>query len=271
MIIDSHTHVGKSFWGDFSPEFLLNVIGDVDYAICSHLEGIDTVTGKDETECNLEMLEICKKFTKFKALAVCEVHKTENASQIRKLLGEHPEFIGLKLHPEFTKLTATSEKYDDYLRVAQEFGKPCLYHSGHIKSRFSSPELIYQKAREFPDVPIILGHLSTGPRTSHEAAIEILVESIEKKTATLYVDTSWIGIEDTLLLIERLKNTKCGDYTHRIMWASDAPVGDFNQKQELYLKNLKEFQSAVSENFNDKNLLENLLFKNVQKLYGIKL
>ena len=41
MIIDSHTHIGNSFWGKFSPEFLLEIIGNVDYAICSNLEGID--------------------------------------------------------------------------------------------------------------------------------------------------------------------------------------------------------------------------------------
>lgn len=269
MIVDSHTHIGDSFWGNFSPEFLLNIIENVDVAICSHLAGIDAASGKDEIECNLEMLTICKKFPKLKALAVCEVDRTENANQIRQLLNAHAEFIGLKFHPEFTKLPANSEKYDSYLRVAQEFKKPCLYHSGHIKSRFSSPELIYQKAKEFPNVPIILGHLSTGPKTSHEAAIDIMVESIEQETATLYVDTSWIGIEDTLLLIERLKNTKRGDYTHRIMWASDAPVGDFNQKKELYLNNLEEFKAAIKEHFNNQILLENLLYKNAQKLYNL--
>lgn len=148
MIIDAHTHIGNSFWGQFSPEFLLDIIGDdVDIAICSNLEGIDSFTGKDEIECNLDMLNACKKFPKLKPLAVCEVDRTENADKIRKLLSEHPQFIGLKFHPEFTKLRADSDKYNDYLKVAQEYKKPCLYHSGHIRSRFSSPELIYKKSK----------------------------------------------------------------------------------------------------------------------------
>lgn len=150
MIIDAHTHIGNSFWGQFSPEFLLDIIGDdVDIAICSNLEGIDSFTGKDEIECNLDMLNACKKFPKLKPLAVCEVDRTENADKIRKLLSEHPQFIGLKFHPEFTKLRADSDKYNDYLKVAQEYKKPCLYHSGHIRSRFSSPELIYKKQKSF--------------------------------------------------------------------------------------------------------------------------
>lgn len=270
MIIDAHTHIGNSFWGQFSPEFLLNIIGDdVDIAICSNLEGIDSYTGKDEIECNLDMLNACKKFPKLKPLAVCEVDRTENADKIRKLLNEHSEFIGLKFHPEFTKLPADSDKYNDYLKVAQEYKKPCLYHSGHIKSRFSSPELIYKKAKEFPEVPIILGHLSTTTRECHERAIEIMLESIEKEDATLYADVSWVEIEDVILLIESLRNTKKGDYTERIMWASDAPVGDFNQYKELYVRNLKKFQAGIFEYFKDRELLDNLMYRNAKKLFGL--
>lgn len=270
MIIDSHTHIGNSFWGNFSPEFLLDIIGDsVDLAICSNLEGIDCFTGKDEIECNLAMLNIAKYYPHIKALAVCEVDRTENGDKIRQLLSEHPEFIGLKFHPEFTKLAADSEKYDDYLKIAQEYKKPCLYHSGHTKSRFSSPKLIYKKAQEFPDIPIILGHLSTGPKSSHEEAIDIMLDSIENDKATLYTDISWVDIDDTILLIEKLKNTKKGDYTSRIMWASDAPVGDFNQKKEIYEKNLQTFIQKINKHFNDKELLDNLLYKNAIRLYNL--
>ena len=98
-----------------------------------NLEGIDSYTGKDEIECNLDMLNACKKYPKIKPLAVCEVDRTENADKIRKLLGEHPEFIGLKFHPEFTKLRADSDKYNDYLKVAQEYKKPCLYHRWSLR------------------------------------------------------------------------------------------------------------------------------------------
>ena len=235
MIIDSHVHWGKSLWGDFSPEYLINIIDEnVDFAICSNLEGIDSPKFKSELECNLEMLKVSKKFPKLKPLYVCQPNLDEDINIARSFLLENPEFIGLKIHPECMKLPASSEKYDKYLELAREIKKPCLYHAGHIKSRFSSPKLIYKKAQEFPDVPIILGHLSTGPKQSHIEAIEILLDSIENESATLYVDTSWIDFlgeklndsyEDTLMLIEALKNTKKGDFTHRILWATDCPVG----------------------------------------------
>lgn len=279
MIIDSHVHWGKSLWGDFSPEYLMNIINDsVDYAICSNLEGIDSPIFKNELDCNLRMLEVSKKYPKLKPLIVCQPNLSDNTDTVRSLLENHPEFIGLKLHPECMKLPANSDKYDKYLQLAQIYKKPCLYHSGHIKSRFSSPKLIYEKAQKFPDVPIILGHLSTGPKQSHLEAIEILLESIKKNNATLYVDISWIDFafeklnetyEDTLLLIEKLKNTSKGDYTSRILWASDCPVGEFNHSQNSYSKNLELFKFRISEKFQDETLLENLLYNNAKNLYKI--
>ena len=278
MIIDSHVHWGKSIWGDFTPEYLLDIIADVDFAVCSNLEGIDSPVFKNEYDCNIQMLEVSKKYPKLKPLYVCQPNLVEDVNFARKFLENHPEFIGLKIHPECMKLPADSEKYDKYLKLAQEFKKPCLYHAGHIKSRFSSPRLIYKKAQEFPNVPIILGHLSTGPKQSHIEAIEILIESIEKENALLYVDTSWIDFgfeklnetyEDTIMLIDALKNTSKGDFTHRILYATDCPVGAFNQAKESYHKNLEIFKQRILEKYNDENLLKNLLYLNVKNLYSI--
>ena len=276
MIIDSHIHFGRSLWGDFSLNFLKEIIDEnIDYAICSNLEGIDSPCFKDEKECNLDMLKVIKIYPKLKPLLVCQPHLTQNADTIRYFLEEYPEFIGLKLHPECMKLPADSEKYNNYLELAREFKKPCLYHSGHIKSRFSSPKLIYKKAQEYPDVPIILGHLSTGPKQSHIEAIETLLDSIENNKANLYVDISWIDFayeklnesyEDTLMLIDALKNTKKGDFTHRILWASDCPVGKFNQTKDNYSRNLNIFKDRILENFDNK-LLENLLSNNARQLF----
>ena len=279
MIIDSHVHFGKSIWGDFSPEYLLEILGEsVDFAICSNLEGIDSPYFKNEIDCNMEMLKVSQKYPKLKPLYVCQPNLTQDISTARIFLNNNPEFIGLKIHPECMKLPADDNKYNVYLELAEELNKPCLYHSGHIKSRFSSPKLIYEKAKEFPNVPIILGHLSTGPKDSHIKAIEILLESIEQNNSTLYVDTSWIDFigerlnetyEDTIMLIKALKNTSKGDYTHRILWATDCPVGKFNQSKETYTKNLETFKTKILEEFNDEELLKNLLINNTQKLYNI--
>ena len=277
MIIDSHVHIGKSLWGDFSAEYLMQIVGNnIDYAVCSNLEGIDSPVFKGEKECNEQMLKNTTSYPNVKPLYVCQPNISQNTDIAREFLEKYPQIIGLKFHPECMKLPANSEKYDTYLKLAQEFKKPCLYHSGHIKSRFSSPKLIYEKAQEFPEVPIILGHLSTGPKQSHLEAINILIDSIENERATLYVDTSWIDFafenlnetyEDTLLLIEALKNTKKGDFTHRILWASDCPVGKFNQSRDSYKNNLEIFKEKFMKRFDDEYLLENILCNNARNLY----
>ena len=270
MIIDAHTHIGKAFWGQFTPEVLISMLDKIDYAICSNLEGIDSWVGKDELECNLEMLEVSKKYPKLKPLIVCEPDRTQNADAVRKLLEEHPEFVGLKFHPEFTKLPADSDKYDDYMKAAQEFDKPCLFHAGHIYSMYSSPRLIYEKAKQYPKVKIILGHLSTAISYSRKAAIDIMVESIENETAQLYTDISWVEFGDLIMLVDALKYTKKGDYTNRIMWASDAPVGAFSQQEGYYDKNLSEFINKFSEYYNDNKMLNNLMYNNAKTLFCIK-
>ena len=276
MIIDSHVHYGLgSSWGNFSPEFLMSILDDsVDYAICSNLEGIEGINMKSELDCNLDMIRVAKKYKKLLPLAVCRVDNELDNHVMKYLLTEYPQFIGLKFHPECMKLPASSHKYDKYLELARQFKKPCLFHSGHIKSRFSSPELIYEKAKQFPDVPIILGHLSTGPQPSHIEAIKILVESIETESATLYADVSWMdfgtgNMEDVILLIETLKNTSKGDYTSRILWATDAPVGEFNQSNELYKKNLDNFRVKMASHFQDYELINNLLYFNTRNLYEL--
>ena len=270
MIIDAHTHIGKAFWGDFSEEYLKKIVNkDVDFLICSNLAGIDWYTKKDEKEANLEILHASTKYKKIKPLLVCQPERSKNANKIKNLLETYPEFIGMKFHPEFTKLPADSDKYNAYLELAEKYNKPCLFHSGDIGSEYSSPHLIYKKAKEFPKLPIILGHLSNGEDYSQKKAIEILIDSIETKSATLYTDTSWLSIENVILLIEKLKNTSLGDYTHRILWASDAPVGDANQTQKSYSKNLNNFKVLILEHFKDENLLNNLLFYNAKNLFKL--
>ena len=69
---------------------MLEILGNnVDYAICSNLEGIDSPEFKNELDCNLQMLKVAKQYPKLKPLAVCQPNISEDEKTIRKLLKEN--------------------------------------------------------------------------------------------------------------------------------------------------------------------------------------
>ena len=101
-----------------------------------------------------------------------------------------------------------------------------------------------------------------------------MLDSIETESATLYCDVSWMdfgtgNMEDIIELIEALKNTSKGDFTNRILWASDAPVGEFNQSKELYRKNLDNFKVKIYSYYQDDNIINKLLYLNARDLYEL--
>ena len=145
MIIDSHVHFGTSVWGDATPAELLDIVGNIDFVVCSNLEGIESVNFKDEYTTNLEMLNVAKEYPKIKPLAVCQPNISENANVIRKLLEENKEFIGLKFHPECMKLAADSEKYNKYLEFHNNVTSNILLEKPHSLS-YQEPILT-----KFPD------------------------------------------------------------------------------------------------------------------------
>ena len=78
-----------------------------------------------------------------------------------------------------------------------------------------------------------------------------------------------MSVDTAINLIEKLKNTSKGDFTNRIMWASDAPVGgEINQRKELYDRNLNLFKVKILEHFKDEDLLNKLLYKNARELFN---
>ena len=109
-----------------------------------------------------------------------------------------------------------------------------------------------------------------GDINSKSEAIKLMVDSIENNKAKLYVDTSWLELDEIILLIDSLKNTSRGDFTNRILWATDTPVGEINQNKNYYQDRLSNFKQIILNNYNDKNLLENILFNNAKKLFKLK-
>ena len=115
----------------------------------------------DELGGNLKLLKKCLNNDKLIPFVVCQPGHGA-AENIELLLTRYPDLIkGLKFHPACLDLPANDVKYIPYMKLAEKYNKPCLFHSevitdknnNFIRTGVSDPEYIYETARQFPNVP----------------------------------------------------------------------------------------------------------------------
>ena len=306
-IIDSHAHIGSHDNRTYTKS-------DLDVFIKSELPNKDTVEKifvsdldilhslKDEYEGNKAVLETFKNSSKYEIFASCNP-KDGNIKNIKKLFKENPDkFIGLKFHSDIQKLDLSDKKYEPYMKFAAKHNLPCLFHSqvsvsdgGIIDSNIthiSDPESLYNLAKKYQKVPVVMAHMGAGYNESHDKAIDILVKSIENGDANLYADISWVDIDSQkvnehktkdhiIKAIKRLKGIgdstwKYGDQSYRLMFGTDAPLARFkNTNPQVSIYNYTEFIEDIKHAIRtDKDLyvdseriIDDLFYNNAKKLY----
>jgi len=311
-IIDSHIHYGHWNKADNPNELQMYGAEELDAYIKSPLEV--TVNGvkqednvekaivsnldcfvrngmKDEIEGNRAMLDFCAKNPTYYPLAACQPTKTNgNCANIGKLLRENPDkFVGLKFHPRNFNHAADDDAYRTYLKLAERYKLPCIFHSdiefdkeGKIISP-ASPQAIYNAAKQFPDVPVVMAHMGAGGAEAHKNAMEVLFKSIDKDDARLYVDLSWVdwgndGLSSTKKpsVVTLIKELQKRNATDRILFGTDAPLGCFGEKpqgglssKQAYAKSISDLKTVIKENFGAKadELINKIFYKNADDLF----
>ena len=296
-IIDSHVHCGKWTNDLFSTNDVLEFFNrkfnngkdTIDRVIISNLDCIINNKNKtpymDELGGNLKLLKKCLNNDKLIPFVVCQPGHGA-AENIELLLNRYPDLIkGLKFYPACLDLPANDVKYIPYIKLAEKYNKPCLFHSevitdknnNFIRTGVSDPEYIYETARQFPNVPVILGHMGLGGDKAHEAGIKTLINSIERGDAKLYADLAWVDWDKPtkphiVEVVDKLLHSSKGDKTERLLFGTDAPLGVFGEKAlkqkdsyDMYIKNIKQ---AIKDNFgNDANkLISRIFYRNSKKL-----
>ena len=249
---------------------------------------------KDETSANKETINFFKENNTYEVMLVCQPAKTNgSADKIRNLI-EHNQgkIAGMKFHPVENHLRADSELYDDYLKLAEEYKLPCLFHSevaiDYIlnceKEELSpaDPEYIYTLAKRHPNTPIILGHTGLGGEIAHQKAIGIIEQSLKNKDAKLYAEISWMDYskgklkekpENILALIRMLKSHNALD---RILFGTDAPLGIYGELQitekspkESYADTVGTLKTAIKKEFPEDAdiIIERLFYNNADDLF----
>ena len=296
-IIDAHVHCGQWNFDRFPCEDVVEFFSKkfnqgkdyVDRVIISNLDCIKTGKNnkplKDEISGNMLLLDAAIKDKKFIPFVVCQPGHG-SAENIEVLLKKYTELIkGLKFHPACLDLAANDVRYVPYMQLAEKYNKPCLFHSevlsdeagNLLRNGVSDPDYIYETARQFPDVPVILGHMGLGGDKAHEAGINTLVKSIDNNDAKLYADLAWVDWDNPAKphivdVIDKLQHSSKGDMTERLLFGTDAPLGVFGEKalkqQGAYDANIRNIKAAIRENFGDdaNKLISRIFYRNSKKL-----
>jgi len=314
-IIDSHVHtgyfLGKTYGADSLDVFVRNPLNvniqgapqqdTVEKMFVSNLSAMIGKEGLDETDGNLEMLQICSDNKKLIPLAVCEPEKTRGDAETIEKLTENNDFYGLKFHPESSELRANHSYYDAYLDLAERKGFPCVFHTqvnidwkpddygvwhpsmSDDKDSWNDadPAFVYELAKRHPKVPVIMAHLGSGGEMAHQKAIDILVESLDKNDANLYCDISWVDFQDGLpdencaSIVQLISKLKEKDALDRILFGTDAPLGCYGEAprgiepKAAYEKTVSAFKTAIKNNFKEDgdSIIQKIFYDNAKKLF----
>lgn len=283
-IIDSHAHLG-SFNDkvhnqelDFKPDTLTKHVtlenGDtVEKVLVSNLSCIstkDNIVGStprlNEIDGNIDILNQCKN-TIFYPLAVCQP-KHGKSDNIEKLVSENKnKFVGLKFHPEYLNLPANDPSYEPYMKVAEKHNLPCLFHSA---TGVSDPEHIYELAKKYPKVPVILGHmkLATGDpeeiKKINNEATSIVNKALKNNSANMYLEVSWAHPEAITDAIKQVG-------AERVIFGTDAPLQPydiFKRENISYTEHVNQVKNKIKETFdNSDEIIDKVFYKNAENLF----
>jgi uncharacterized protein len=118
-------------------------------------------------------------------------------------------FKALKLHPASYNTAPTQSRAEKCFRAAAELGVPLLVHTG-LGAPASLPSLIIPRARQFPDLPIVLAHAGFVAY-----ADEALVAAQE--CPNVYLEPSWCQYYQASKMVAAIGSA-------RLMMGSDHPA-----------------------------------------------
>jgi predicted TIM-barrel fold metal-dependent hydrolase len=162
--------------------------------------------------------------------------RREYAVQELNRIKNHLKLTGLKLHPMVECFRPDHPFFNKFFQKTNELNLPILFHTG---DGFSSPGLILKIAKEYPKLPIILGHLK-------EAALGVM-----KQCENVYVETSGTSPD----LVELSADIDQG----RILFGSDVPY--YRYPTQIIIIETAEISQKVKRK---------ILCENFQRLFSQK-
>lgn len=209
FVVDAHAHLGpcRVFGLNVTAEELITTMDQhgVDASIVQPFPG-----APDAVAIHNQIAALAEKYPgRIYGLVSLNPHvgKEDYFKEARRCVQELG-FVGLKIHTIGHAVLPLSEDADIVFQAARELKVPVMVHSGP-GIPFALPSLCIPKARQYPDVSIIIAHAGFTILTG-----EAWVAATECNN--IYLETSWLFGDDVLWLINSLG-------ADRVMMGADLP------------------------------------------------
>lgn len=209
MIIDSHSHLGYSeiFSAGVTEDVLLDtmVANGIDASV------VMPAAGSDPIPTHNAIADLCARnpqtifgMASMTPLIGRQMYEREARRCVREL-----GFKAIKLHPQAHAVSPVLPVSDVVFETASTLGIPVMVHTGS-GAPFALPSLLIRRARQFPDLKIILAH--AGFAIYSEEAL-IAAEICDN----IYLEPTWCIAGDIRRMIKILG-------AHRVMFGGDLPT-----------------------------------------------
>jgi predicted TIM-barrel fold metal-dependent hydrolase len=209
MIIDAHSHLGYSeiFSAGVTEETLLDTMAanGIDVSVVMPAAGADPVATHDA------IADLCARNPEriFGMVSMTPlIGRDAYVHEARRCVSELG-FKAIKLHPQAHAVSPTLPVSDVVFETAAELGVPVMVHTGS-GAPFALPSLLIRRARQYPDLKIILAH--AGFAIYSEEAI-VAAEVCDN----IYLEPTWCIAGDIRRMVRSLG-------PERVMFGGDLPT-----------------------------------------------
>jgi predicted TIM-barrel fold metal-dependent hydrolase len=209
MIIDAHSHLGYSeiFSAGVTEDILLGTMAanGIDVSVVMPAAGSDPVPTHDA------IADLCARHPGriFGMVSMTPlIGRDAYVDEARRCLTELG-FKAIKLHPQAHAVSPAFAVTDVVFETAADLGVPVMVHTGS-GAPFALPSLLIRRAREYPDLKIILAH--AGFAIYSEEAI-VAAEVCDN----IYLEPTWCIAGDIKRMVRMLG-------PERVMFGGDLPT-----------------------------------------------
>lgn len=208
MIIDAHSHLGWSdiFSAGVTDEVLLRTMEEngIDATVVMPAAGADPRPAHDAIA---ELAERVPGRIFGMASIPPLLGEAFYVEELRRCV-EELGFKGVKLHPQAHALSPLLPAADVVFRTAAELDVPVMVHTG-TGAPFALPSLLIRRAREYPQLRIVLAHAGFAVYTEEAIVAAEVCDNI-------YLEPSWCLAGDIAKMVRLLG-------PERVMYGGDLP------------------------------------------------